>query len=158
MTGRRKKTLGETRLSGGQFYSGQEIIVYLLFSFCFNKNFKCINVLYFYCYIVAISNTNSIKALIVSNSTNSTFTNSKSITNIVAFQIFQSHSMSLYEQTWNSGPCALTLLCNQKIKSSGSRQGPLLRCSTITPCPTPLCVNFKVPLLWIFLYYLSCSV
>ncbi len=38
--------------SGGQFSSGQDIIVYLLF--------KCINVLYFYFYIVAISNNSSI--------------------------------------------------------------------------------------------------
>ncbi len=40
--------------------SGQDIIVYSLFTYCFNKNFKCINVLYFYFYIVAISNNNSI--------------------------------------------------------------------------------------------------
>ncbi len=56
-----EKNLGRNQAqSRGQFFSGQEIIVYLLFTYCFNKEFKCINVLYLYFYIAAISNTNSI--------------------------------------------------------------------------------------------------
>ncbi len=56
-----EKNLGRNQAqSGGQFSSGQDIIVYLLFTYCFNSNFKCINVFYFYFYIVAISNNNSI--------------------------------------------------------------------------------------------------
>ncbi len=45
---------------GGQFSSGQDIIVYSLFTYCINSVFKCINVLFFYFYIVAIYNNNSI--------------------------------------------------------------------------------------------------
>ncbi len=57
----KKKNLGRNQAqSGGQFSSGQDIIVYLLLTYCFNKNLKCINVFYFYFYIVAISNNNSI--------------------------------------------------------------------------------------------------
>ncbi len=56
-----EKNLGRNQAqSGGQFSSGQDIIVYSLFTYCFNYIFKCINVLYFYFYIVAISNNNSI--------------------------------------------------------------------------------------------------
>ncbi len=55
-----KKPCENQAQSGGQFSSGQDIIVYLLFTYCFNSNFKCINVFYFYFYIVAISNNNSI--------------------------------------------------------------------------------------------------
>ncbi len=59
-TGKKKLGRQQAQSGGGQFSSGQEIIVHLLFTYCFNKKLKCINVLYFYFYIVAISNTNSI--------------------------------------------------------------------------------------------------